>query len=121
MTIIAQGVRVEGDFTSQGDVQIEGEVQGHVATNGMLSVGPQARLTADVKAEQAVVAGSVEGNLTIGSHLDVKSTAKIVGDVSCETASIEPGATLNGKVVIGRSAPAPKSSSKSKQADTQPE
>lgn len=100
-TIIAHGVRVEGDFTSKGDVQIEGEVQGHVETSGMLTIGPQAKLTADVRAESAVIAGSLEGNLTVTSHLDLKATARVVGDVTCETASIESGAALNGKVSVG--------------------
>ncbi len=112
-TIIAHGVRVEGDFTSKGDVQIEGDVQGHVETGGMLTVGPQAKLTADVRAESAVIAGSLEGNLTVASHLDLKATAKIAGDVTCETASIESGASLNGKVAIG-TASAPKSTAKTR-------
>lgn len=100
-TVIAHGVRVEGDFSSQGDVVIEGEVHGNVSVGGALQVGPQARLKADVTAEQATVAGVIEGNMAIGSHLDLKATAKIIGDLTCETAVIESGATLCGKVVIG--------------------
>ena len=37
-TIIARGVKVEGDFMSQGDVVIEGEVHGKVATTGTLTL-----------------------------------------------------------------------------------
>lgn len=109
-TIIASGVRVEGDFSSQGDVMIEGEVQGKVAITGMLTVGPQARLKADVSSEQAKVSGIIEGNLTIGSHLSLTSTAKIVGDITCATVSIESGAVLQGKVMAG-STSTPSSSS----------
>lgn len=101
-TIIAHGVRVEGDFTSHGDVTIEGEVHGKVSTSGMLNVGPRASLKADIAAEKAIIAGAVEGNLQIGSHIDIKATAKIVGDLDCGTATIESGATLCGKVTIGR-------------------
>ncbi|MBU1033242.1 MAG: polymer-forming cytoskeletal protein [Patescibacteria group bacterium] len=105
-TIIAHGVRVEGNFSSQSDVLIEGEVEGNVSTTGMLTVGSQARLKADVTAENASIAGAVEGNLHIGSHLDIKATAMLLGDVTCETATLESGATINGKVIIG-SAKAP--------------
>ncbi len=100
-TLIAQGVRVEGDFASQGDVTIEGEVHGKVSITGMLTVGPHAKLKADVSSTQAVIAGNVEGNVTVSGHMNLKSTAKIVGDVSCETAEVESGAVLNGKVAIG--------------------
>lgn len=100
-TIIARGVKVEGEFTSQGDVIIEGEVHGHVTTSGMLNVGVEARLKADVAAQEAVVAGSIEGNLTVNGRLELKSTAKILGDIACETASVEAGAVLNGKISVG--------------------
>ncbi|MBU1034867.1 MAG: polymer-forming cytoskeletal protein [Patescibacteria group bacterium] len=103
-TVIAHGVKVEGDFTSQGDVTIEGEVQGKVSTSGMLNVGPRASLKADIAAEKAIVAGAIEGNLQIGSHIDIKATAKIAGDLDCGTATVESGATLCGKVTIGRPA-----------------
>ena len=101
VTIIAHGVRVEGNFTSQGDVLIEGDVDGNVATTGMLTVGPLAKLKADVKAAKAVVAGTIEGNLFIDGHLEIQATARLLGDVTCETASLGTGATLNGKVIIG--------------------
>ncbi|MFH1078356.1 MAG: polymer-forming cytoskeletal protein [Patescibacteria group bacterium] len=103
-TVIAGGVRVEGEFSSQGDVLIEGEVHGNVTTSGMLTVGPQARLKAGVKAEKAIIAGVIEGNLEVGSHLDIKSTASILGDIVCQTATIESGATVDGRVIIGSKA-----------------
>lgn len=100
-TVIAHGVRVEGDFSSEGDVVIEGEVHGNVVIAGMLTVGAQARLKADVSAEQAMIAGVVDGNTVIKGHLDLKATAKMTGDLICETVAIESGATLNGKVAVG--------------------
>jgi len=106
-TVIAGGVRVEGDFTSQGDVLIEGEVHGNVTTTGLLTVGPQAKLKAGVKAEKAIIAGIIEGNLEVGSHLDIKSTASILGDITCQTASVESGATMDGRVEIGAKAAQP--------------
>jgi len=100
-TVIARGVKVEGDFTSQGNVVIEGEVRGQVKTDALLTVGNEAKLKADVTASEAVVAGIVEGNLTVKKRLELKATAKITGDIACETIVVEAGAALNGKVSIG--------------------
>lgn len=120
-TVIARGVRVEGEFASQGDVLIEGEVHGHVSTSGMLTVGPEARLKADVTAQEAVVAGTVEGNLSVKNRLELKSTAKVMGDVACETAVVEAGAVLNGKTSIGAKPETPSKHEKnSKQAPPPP-
>lgn len=101
VTIIARGVRVEGEFTSQGDVLIEGEVLGHVTTQGTLTVGSEAKLKADVSANEASVAGLIEGNVSVKKRLELKSSAKIIGDVTCETAAVESGAVLNGRATIG--------------------
>jgi cytoskeletal protein CcmA (bactofilin family) len=45
-TIIAHGVRVEGNFVSQGDVTVEGDVEGKVSASGVLTVGSDAKLKA---------------------------------------------------------------------------
>lgn len=112
VTVIARGVRVQGDFTSQGDVLIDGAVEGHVSTAAKLTVGVEAKLKADVAANDAVISGSVEGTLVVKRRLELKSTAVVVGDVTCETASIEAGAVVNGKVAIGTKAPAAKTAAK---------
>lgn len=101
VTIIARGVKVEGDFQSPGDVTIEGEVEGKIATGGLLTIGSEARVRADVKANDAAVAGRIEGNIAVKKRLELKSTAKIIGDVTCEVISIESGASLHGRVAVG--------------------
>jgi len=108
-TVIARGVRVQGDFTSQGDVHIDGIVEGHVTTTAKLVVGAEAVLKADVSANDAVISGSIEGALIVKQRLELKSTAAVIGDVTCETAAIEAGAVVNGHVAIGK-APATKPS-----------
>ncbi|MDO8618260.1 MAG: polymer-forming cytoskeletal protein [Candidatus Uhrbacteria bacterium] len=100
-TVIARGVKVEGEFTSQSDVLIEGEVHGTFSTAGMLTVGSEAKIKADVKAGSAMVSGTIEGNVIVTKHLDVKATAKIMGDVTTETVMIESGAILSGRMTVG--------------------
>lgn len=100
-TIIARGVRVEGEFASEGDVLIEGEVHGTLKTSGMLTIGPEAKLKAEVTAGEAVVAGSIEGNITVERRLELKGSSRVHGDMSAETISVEAGASLTGRVAIG--------------------
>ena len=101
-TIIAKGVKVEGDFASDGDVQIEGEVKGSLATKGRLTVGPEAIIHAEVKAGDAVIAGTVEGNVTVERRVDLKSTAKLSGDLTAEALTVESGPKVNGKMTVGQ-------------------
>ena len=105
-TIIARGVRVEGDFRSQGNVTIEGELVGSLTCGGHLTIGPEASIKATVTAEEATVSGSIEGNLIISKRLDLKMTAKIKGDILADAITIESGASLDGNCKVGGLKPA---------------
>jgi cytoskeletal protein CcmA (bactofilin family) len=100
-TVIARGVKVEGEFASQGDVTIDGEVHGTLAATGRLSVGTDAKIMADVKAGEAIIAGSVQGNIFVQGKLELKATARIIGDLTAESFTVEQGAAISGKVSVG--------------------
>lgn len=91
---------------SQGDVVIEGEVHGKVATTGTLTVGTEAVIKADVTADEAIISGTVEGNLHVKKQAVLHASAKVKGDLTVERATIESGAVLEGKVQIGQAASA---------------
>ncbi|NQU83488.1 MAG: polymer-forming cytoskeletal protein [Parcubacteria group bacterium] len=100
-TIIAYGVRVEGDFTSKGRVIIDGEVLGNIKTDDDIHIGEQAKIVANVHARNAIIAGEVKGNVRIKDRLDMISTARVKGDVTASILAIEGGASLNGKCSVG--------------------
>lgn len=102
-TVIAQGVRVEGEFRSEGDVIIDGEVAGSVETSKGLRVGETSRIHADVRAAQAVVAGEIQGNLFVSGMLELLSTSKVLGDITTGQISVAAGAELNGRISMGES------------------
>lgn len=99
-TVIAQGVKVEGDFASEGDVIIEGEVKGTVKAAQHLRVGPAAKIHADVSARDAVIAGEVRGNLVVAERLELLETSQVHGDIQTAILSVSPGARINGRVVM---------------------
>jgi len=99
-TIIASGVRVEGDFKSPGNVRIEGTVKGMVKAEGDLVVAESARIEADVEAANATIAGEVRGDVTVKDKLDLLSTAKVNGNLSGRVLSVAAGAVLQGTCSI---------------------
>jgi len=100
-TIISASVKVEGDFVSQGNVLIEGEVEGSLKTEKDLRVGEHARISADVAASSATVAGEVRGNIDVSGRLELEPTAKVYGDVKTVDLIVASGAVINGKIVMG--------------------
>ncbi|MDD4995253.1 MAG: polymer-forming cytoskeletal protein [Patescibacteria group bacterium] len=105
-TIIAQGVKLEGDFKSEGNVVVEGEVNGTLTTTNDLRVGESARINADVKGQNAVIAGEVNGNMKISEKIELLASAKVNGDIETKILSVTPGAVINGKISMGTEMPA---------------
>ncbi len=108
-TVISASVKVEGEFVSQGNVLIEGTVEGTLKTEKDLRVGQRARISADVSAANANVAGEVHGNLNVSERLELEPTARIFGDIRTKILVVASGAAVNGKISMGQEAGEPKS------------
>lgn len=103
-TVIAAGVKVEGDFTSAGNIIIDGEVTGSLRTDMDLVVGPEAKITANITARNARIAGEVNGNVSVAERAELSATAKVRGDVQVRVLVMEAGAVLNGRCAMGAEA-----------------
>lgn len=103
-TLIGPSVHVKGDFKSQGNIQIDGQVTGTIQTSGNLRVGDQAKINANINAANAFVAGTVKGNVVISDHLELSPSAKIDGDINTKVLIIAEGAQLNGRCQMSVSA-----------------
>ena len=102
---MARGVRVEGDFAVEGNIIIEGEIRGTINATGDLQIGPEAKVDADIKAQNAVIAGEVRGNMRINGKLDLLPSSKFSGDLAAEVLSIGAGSQVNGTVRMGAEEP----------------
>ncbi len=116
-TIIANGVKVEGDFASPGNVRIEGIVKGKVKAEGSLLVTETASIEADVEASSATVAGALHGDIKIGDKLEIMATARIYGNVSCRNLSVESGALISGNCQVSPETAAAKSRVREREAE----
>ena len=93
-TIISADMHVDGNVTSEGEVQIDGVVDGDVKA-GKLAIGESGRIRGAVIADHLMVRGRVVGQIRAG-FITLTRTAKVKGDVLHETLAIEPGAQLEG-------------------------
>ncbi|MEA3450253.1 MAG: polymer-forming cytoskeletal protein [Patescibacteria group bacterium] len=100
-TIIGPSVKVNGNFHGDGDIIIEGEVEGNVKTKNTLTVNSGAKIIADVIAKNAKISGSINGNVKIDNCLELEASAKIAGDISCKEISVAKGAIINGHCQMG--------------------
>jgi cytoskeletal protein CcmA (bactofilin family) len=101
-TIIGPSLKIKGDFHGQGNIVIDGSVEGSVKTSNYLYVGEKAKINAKIEAKEAKISGEIHGNIKVHGYLEITATAKIFGDVETAEISIEKGAMLSGNCTIGK-------------------
>ena len=102
-TILGRSVIAQGQIAAREDLLIEGGFEGVLTLNGhCLTVGPEAKVTAEIRARQVVVHGSVTGNITAGEKIELRRTGRVVGDLIAGTVAIEEGSYFKGSIDISR-------------------
>ncbi len=99
-TVIGPSVKIKGDLNSEDDVRIEGQITGKVNSLKKVFIEQNAKLAADVEANEVTVAGEVQGKLNVLGLLILQSTAKISGEINCSVLRVEDGAALSGKFSV---------------------
>jgi cytoskeletal protein CcmA (bactofilin family) len=95
-SILSADMRITGDVVSDGEIQVDGVVEGDIKCE-QLTIGEHARIDGEVVAESVHVHGSVTGQIRSRSIFLAK-TSQVKGDVVHETLAIEPGAYMEGHV-----------------------
>jgi len=101
-TIIGESIRVKGNFNGNGNIVIDGVLEGSLATKGNVFIGDKAKITGNISAQEIIINGEINGNLVVKETLSVGSTAKLTGDIDCSNMSIEHGAIFNGRCAMGK-------------------
>ncbi len=107
--MLGKSVNVKGQIFSREDLTIDGEVEGTVELQEhRLTVGPNGKVSASVKAREVVVLGTIHGNVETTDKIDIRKDAKLVGDIKTARIVIEDGAYFKGNIDIVRAdAPRP--------------
>jgi cytoskeletal protein CcmA (bactofilin family) len=94
-SIISPDLKIKGDLICNGDIQIDGTIEGDVVSRS-ITVGEGADIRGAISGDSVRICGSVNGQIK-GTTVTLAKTAKVVGDVMHQTLSIEPGAFFEGQ------------------------
>ena len=98
---IGKSLRVKGELSGKEDIYVDGEFDGSIELSGhSMTVGPNGRLQADIKAKSVIVGGSLNGNIQASERTELRKTAVVNGDVQTRRIAIEEGAYFKGKLEI---------------------
>lgn len=95
-SIISEDVRLTGSLISQGEVQLDGRIDGDVKVSHLV-IGTTGTVEGSVVADSVIVKGKIIGSLN-ASKVTIEQTAEVHGDVYQDTLSIEAGAVIEGNL-----------------------
>ena len=117
---LGKNVTVKGQIFAREDLTIDGEVEGTVECHEhRLTIGPNARVQAGLKAREIIIQGSIQGNVEAADKIDIKKEAKLVGDIKTSRIVIEDGAYFKGSIDISK-VTAPKNAPSAQPSSSQP-
>ncbi len=95
-SVIGEGVTITGNIAAEGDLHIEGRVEGDVSC-GVLVLGERGHVAGAIQAAEARIAGEVSGSIS-ADQLTIESTARTSGDISYVRIDMKAGAQTEGRL-----------------------
>jgi cytoskeletal protein CcmA (bactofilin family) len=100
-TVIGKSIVIRGDLSGKEDLYMDGNIEGTITLDGnRLTIGPNAKVLADVHVRDIVIFGSLKGNINATGRVDLRQSAQVNGDILANRLSIEENATLKGRVEL---------------------
>jgi len=104
LNTISKGTVIVGTINAEGDLRIEGKVQGNLVCNSKLIVSSTGSVEGSVDARNATIEGEIKGNVVTRELLSVDKTGKIYGDIFTQKLVVQMGAIFTGTCKMGEAA-----------------
>lgn len=101
ITIISNGVKLEGKISSGGSIRVDGVIQGDIISQSHVTVGEQGEVKGQINAGIVTIGGKVNGSVHSKEKLVLESKANLKGDIFTKILVVEAGAKFDGKSNMG--------------------
>ena len=100
INFLANGVAIQGHMRFANDLVIDGQIEGEITGEGMLTVGSNAQVHGEIKTRSVIVHGLVHGNITVEDRCELRGRAQLTGDLKAARLVMDEGATFVGKLEV---------------------
>ena len=98
-------MHIKGEISTHEELLVDGEVEGALESHSLLTVGPNGKVRANIKAREVVIFGQVRGNVEVSEKIAIREQGSLVGDIKTAGISIDDGAYFKGSIDIVRPEP----------------
>lgn len=98
-TVIGANACFRGDVQSDGGARIDGVFEGTIDVTGNLIIGENAKVIADIKANNISVSGAVKGDIS-GNKVEILENGCVWGNLEVTSLLLNEGAYLRGQTTM---------------------
>lgn len=106
-SLLGKGSEFDGKLTFEGQVRIDGKFSGQILTKDVLTIGPGAKVNAEITAGTVIVNGQVEGTIRASALVELHPPARVKGSIETPALSIEKGVIFEGSTKMEAQAAKP--------------
>jgi cytoskeletal protein CcmA (bactofilin family) len=96
-----------GTLSVDGDVHIEGRVEGEVTATGEVNVHSPGTARAKIEARDVVIAGTVDGSVVARDLVSIGDSASLSGELQSSRLRVDEGAIVNATIAMRAAGDAP--------------
>jgi cytoskeletal protein CcmA (bactofilin family) len=99
VTVIGDGIELEGKLKLNGVIRVYGKLSGEITadTESALILMESAVVEGSLDVDTLVVAGFIRGNIRAKTSVTIEGTGRIIGNIETPTIGIRFGAYLEGE------------------------
>ncbi len=100
-TFLGPETTLEGKLAFEGTVRLDGHFTGTIESkDGIMTVGEQAVINADILVHTATVSGEVSGNIRATDSIQLHPPARVYGDLRAPVVVIDAGVVFHGNCTM---------------------
>ncbi len=101
-TFLGKDVVFKGILTLEGNIRVDGRLEGELRSTGTLIVGEHAVIRGNIMAGILITSGQINGDVIASEKIKILKPGIVIGDIRTPAISIEAGAFFHGLSDMGR-------------------
>jgi cytoskeletal protein CcmA (bactofilin family) len=97
-SVLGRGTRIRGRIQGDGDLRVEGAIEGSVSVSGEIVIEEGAEVQGNVDAAAVTIFGGLTGDVSTRGSIVVRASAKVSGNLGGPEVSLDEGAEFSGRI-----------------------
>jgi cytoskeletal protein CcmA (bactofilin family) len=103
--LVPTGGSFSGLMSFDGEIRVDGTLEGRVRARGSLRLGPASEVRADIEVDELIVEGSLEGDVRARTRIVIGPTARVRGQLETPRLVVADGCQIEARCITTGSAP----------------